>query len=397
VSVTPGSASSGPSAAGGERIGVVAWEMEGRRSGVGRYLEGLLRGLRVAGRPDREWVLFFKGEPFAAPALADGDGASGPAMRAIFDHRAEARPIPWEQTRLPRILRRHRLDLVFSPSYSLPPFTGTPRMVTLHDLSFEHLPRELRFRERWRRRLLARLAGLRAQRVLADTEQIADDLASTYRIARSRIGIVPLAVDEKFLAAREQRADDALARLGVRRPYLLQLGTILPRRRIDLTLAAFAALAAERPDLELVLVGEDRLPAREELSRRIAASGVGGRVRRLGWVPEEALPALYSGAAASIYVSTYEGYGLPPLESLAAGRPCIVAAGLALDTLWPDYPHRVAALDAEAATAALRRALDEPWPGDSAAEAARVARAITWADCARRLDEQVTMTLEAAT
>jgi alpha-1,3-rhamnosyl/mannosyltransferase len=310
-------------------------------------------------------------------------------LRPIFDGRPEARPILWEQLRLPEILKEVEVDLIFSPAYSLPLRSGgVPGMLTLHDLSFEHRPEEFGFRERWRRRLLARWGARKAVRVLTTATASARDLATTYHVPPERLRVLPLAVDDCFFAA-ESGAD--LAALGIRRPYLLWLATLLPRRRIDLAIAAFAAVAAEHPELELLIAGSDRLPDPGRLAALIAASGVGERIRRLDYVPEELVPALYAGAEASFYLSSFEGFGLPPLESLAAGTPAIVGPGLELDVLWPDYPLR-AELEEKAVIARTREALGLDRAALAAAARERLQR-LTWRRTAEALAAEIAAVL----
>lgn len=369
------------------KIGVVGYEMEGARSGVGRFLAGALEGLRETGS-DWEWLVFFKGSPFEDPLfVADPQGRPAP-VRPIFDGRPEARPILWEQLRLPEILREVEIDLLFSPAYSLPLRLGkVPGLLTLHDLSFEHLPGEFRFRERWRRRLLARWGARRAARVLTTATASARDLGRTYAVPASRLGLLPLAVDEAFFDASPDTPVP-----GVRRPYLLWLATLLPRRRIDLAIAAFAAVATEYPGLELVIAGADRLPEPGRLAGLVAASGVAHRIRRLDYVPEDQVPTLYAGAEASFYLSSFEGFGLPPLESLAAGTPAVVASGLELDVLWPDYPLR-ASLDAESVIAATRRALAGQHRAGLIAEGRRRLRTLSWRRTAAALQAEIAAVL----
>ncbi len=354
------------------KIAVVAYEMEGAKTGVGRYLEGLLSGVARTAN-DWRWQLYFKGDPFHHHLWSTNRGnatearTGGPLFEAFFDRRPRARPILWEQLRLPRLLRRDRPDIVFSPAYSLPPATGAPGIVTVHDLSFELLGDEFSRKERWRRRLLARRAVKRARRVLTDTEEIARDLIRVYGVDYDKIGVVPLGLDAKFFchtAAGEdddsEAGDDAdLEPYGIRRPYLLHLGSILERRHLELLIAAFSAVAADHPELTLVIAGRNRLRCRDHLERWIGASGVADRIRHVGYVREEDLALLYRRATLSFYLSSYEGYGLPPLESLAAGTPAIVSRGLALDELWPEYPYRALTLDRATVTRITRAALDD--------------------------------------
>ncbi len=367
------------------KIAVVAYEMEGARTGVGRYLEGLLRG--VAGLAaaqstpaDWRWRLYFKGDPFEHPLWAAG-ATQDPLFEPVFDRRPSARPILWEQLRLPRLLRRDGVDFVFSPGYSLPR-VAAPAMVTMHDLSFEHLPEEFDVKERLRRRFLARRAVARARRALVDSTEIARDLQRTYGVDGGRVAVVPLGLDGglRQRQAADPADDDARLRdCGVRPPFLVQLGTMLPRRNVDLVIAAFARLAADFPALQLVLAGRNRLRRPRQLQRWISDSGCAERIVELGYIPEDALLPLYRRAQLSVYLSSYEGYGLPPLESLAAGTPAIVGPGLALDDLWPDYPYRCEPLEADTVTAVLGAALED---SEARAAVAREAREhlsrLTW-------------------
>ena len=333
------------------RIGVIAYEMEGRATGVGRYLEGLLEGAAATGSADDHWILFFRGDRFAHPLWdrsARPSAASkrppGPRFEARFDQRGDRHPILWEQLRLPRLLRRAHLDVLFSPGYSLPEGVDVPKVVTLHDLSFEHLGEEFGLKERWRRRLLARRAARTAQRVLADTQTIARDLRQTYRLAENHVEVIPLGLAEVFRSQEEDLRpsdDPRLAEVGVEPPFVLAVGSILPRRRLDRVIQAFRALAPRFPDVQWVVAGANRLPHPPDLDRWIAEADLGDRLRRIDWVPEGALPTLYRRASAVVYLSTYEGFGLPPLEALAVGTPVVTSPGLALDDLLSDVPYRV--------------------------------------------------------
>lgn len=374
-------------------IAVVAYEMEGAATGVGRYLEGVLGGLaRSPERHDRaiDLTLFMKGDPFAHPLFeASNDTVR---VRAVFDRRPGSRPILWEQLRLPTLLRRHDVDLVFSPSYSLPPRLPAPAVVTIHDLSFEHLPEAFPARERWRRRILARRAAKRAARVLADTETIARELRSAYGLEPDKVAVVPLAVDPRFrpeaTPGRDPASgdDEALAPLGIDSPFLLVLGTVLDRRRIDAVVAAFDRLLASggAPEgLTLVIAGRNRLRDPTRLDAWIEGARSTDRIRRLDWVPESALPALYRRAAAAIYLSTYEGFGLPPLEALACGTPAVVSTGLGLDDLWPDYALRLDGFEPARIASTLETALGPAGHALGREGAARMAR-LDWRQAADR-------------
>jgi glycosyltransferase involved in cell wall biosynthesis len=365
------------------KVAVIAAEMEGDATGVGRYIEGLLSGLQRWNH-GVDWHLFFQGAEPSSPFLPDG-----PFFAHYSEHRGNR--VFWEQMVASRAVARIGADVVFGPAYTLPFRLRAPSLVTVHDLSFELLPQEFGFRERWRRRLLARRAVRVAHRVLTVSEHMADLLAERYHLARDRISVIPHGIDWQKFSPDSRHADAAdLADFRLRRPYLLWAGTVLERRMPRQVLEAFSAARVDNPELELVVAGANRMRRPERLRRWINEYGLQGEVRELGWVDERALAPLYRGAEIGIYVSRHEGFGLPPIECLACGTPVIVSAGLGLDDAWPNYPFRVPELRAEALAGMMCSLLNDP-----SAAAATVADAppklarFDWEQSSRRLVAEV--------
>jgi glycosyltransferase involved in cell wall biosynthesis len=361
------------------KVAVIAAEMEGKPTGVGRYLEGLLHGLALWDH-GAEWHLFFQGDPSSRVALPEG---------TIHAHssRHHGSRVLWEQVFASRAVAEIEPDVVFGPAYTVPFALRAPSVVTIHDLSFEVLPGEFGLRERWRRRLLARRAVRVAQGVLAVSERMAGLLASHYGLSEERVSVVPHGIDTARFASTPNPADGpVLADLEVRSPYVLWAGTVLERRLPHQVLEAFALLRAERPELELVVAGANRMRRPEKFDVWIDELGLKGVVRKLGWVEESALAPLYRGADFGIYVSRHEGFGLPPVECLACGTPVVVSAGLGLDDGWPEYPYRIT----EPSAASIAEIMGELLAsGDRVTrameEAKSVIAALDWEQCSRRL------------
>jgi glycosyltransferase involved in cell wall biosynthesis len=366
------------------RVGVIAGEMERHSTGVGRYLSGLLGGLT---RWDHgiDWTLFFQGEPFDHPVFQEG------AFELRFS-RFPGHPVVWEQWVLPRQLRGLELDLLFAPAYAVPFGVRVPTVVTIYDLSFERFPADFGRRELWRRRLLARRAARVARRVLTASGHIADELRGTYGVDSRRLGIVPIGI------GRDVRATDPALRpesMGVRRPFLLVAGTVLDRRFPRLTLEVFADIARERPELQLVFAGANRMRRPQRLDAWVDQEGLGDRVRLLGWIEDEQLATLYGAAELTLYLSAYEGFGIPPLESLACATPVVVGPGLALDEIWPDYPFRVNEVERGQVSAMVRRILERPAEvADVVRSAEPVLARLDWETCSRRLVRELERALE---
>lgn len=361
------------------KVAVIAAELEGRATGVGRYLGGLLGGLE---RWDHgvEWHLFFQGDP--SPSLP----AAGDTIHTHFSHHRGSRVV-WEQLVVSRAVARISPDLLFGPAYTVPFGLRVPAAVALHDLSFEILPEEFELRERWRRRLLARRAARVARRVITDTAHLASLVGGRYGVPAGRLSVVPLGVDAGAFSPRADTDDvSAVAGLGIRRPYALLPGTVLERRLPRTVLEAFAVVRRDRPQLELVIAGANRMRNPQRLDGWVREFGLEGAVHALGWVAEPALAPLYRGAEVGIYVSRHEGFGLPPLELLACGTPVVVSTGLGLDEAWPDYPYRVHDLRADSIAAQVMTALtDGELRARTVVEASRVLTHLDWEESSRRL------------
>jgi glycosyltransferase involved in cell wall biosynthesis len=363
----------------GMKVGVIAAEMEGRATGVGRYLEGLLSGLE-GWNHGVEWHFFFQGDPDSSPRLPDGP------FHAHHSHHCGGR-VWWEQVVVTRDLAAVAPDVVFGPAYTIPFGLEAPSVVTIHDLSFEVLPGEFGIRERWRRRLLARRAARVAWRVITDTEYLSSLVGERYGVGDDRLAVVPLGVDNHAFSPRQGEEDaPVLSRLGIRPPYVLLPGTVLERRMPRQILEAFALLRSSRPELQLVIAGANRLRRPRRLDAWITELGLTEATRVLGWVEEKTLAPLYRGAELAFYLSRHEGFGLPPLECLACGTPVVVNAGLGLDDAWPAYPHRVSRLAAEEIAAAATEILAHPEATARAMiEAPEVLGGLNWERCSRRL------------
>jgi alpha-1,3-rhamnosyl/mannosyltransferase len=368
------------------RVGVIAAEMERRSTGVGRYIAGLLHGL-TRWNHGAGWSLFFQGAPFDHPLF--DEQAFDPVFSGFRGH-----PVLWEQAVLPWTLRNHDLDVLLAPAFTVPFGIGVPSAVVIHDLAYELLPEQFGWRERWRRRLLARRASRVAARVLTVSARVADELRRVYGVAGDRIGVVPNGVDVDLLGDTAGGAPDGGSGFEISSPYLLVMGTLLERRMPRLVLEAFARLADTRPDLQLVLAGDNRLRQPARLDGWISELGLADRVQVLGWVEDRFLPGLYGGAELSLYLSSYEGFGIPPLESLAFRTPAVVGAVPALDELWSEYPYRVTSPAVSEIVETCRRILDDPAEVETVIdEAQRVLARASWEHSSRRLVDELGRTV----
>jgi len=230
--------------------------------------------------------------------------------------RAMNRParILWEQAGLPLAARRHRLDVLFNPGFTAPTLCRCPTVTVFHDLQHKRHPEYFRWFDLPFWRLFLWLAAHRSTRLIAVSEATRADLLRYYRIAESKIRLVPEGVDEHFFEVGRRRRDEEL------RPYVLVVSTLHPHKNIDHLVRVFAEFLRGHPQFRLVISGFRGFQG-EAIEKLVAELGLKEAVELTGWLPRERLYDLFLRAHAFVYPSRFEGFGLPVIEALAAGVP----------------------------------------------------------------------------
>jgi glycosyltransferase involved in cell wall biosynthesis len=221
---------------------------------------------------------------------------------------------------LPTTLQQ--VDVVHATLHAaIPPVaSGQKLVVTVHDLAFEYFPGM--FPRTWRLlfRLGVRAAVSRADAIVTPSRNTAEDLLSRTKVDPARIHVVPLAAS---VLAGPADPEPTLARLKIRGPYVLFVGTLEPRKNLVRLIRAYRRVAATGVPHALVLAGP--LGWRHDaLMREIALFGPGDIVMT-GALSEEEIDALYRAADAFVYPSLYEGFGLPVVEAMARGIPTVTS------------------------------------------------------------------------
>lgn len=288
---------------------------------------------------------------------------------------------PWLKA---RALKKFEDHVFHGPNYYLPPFGGHS-VVTIHDLSHyvwtqAHPPERVRYLQ-----AEMALSLTRASALITDTEYTRQEVASLFSWPLEKIHAVHLAGGPEFVPRTEQELAPPLEEFGLRpNSYTLFTGTIEPRKNIGMLLDAYGRLpAALLRSYPLVVCGYRGWES-DALHRRLQEAQAQGWVKYLGFVPNEMLPLLMSGARLFAYPSHYEGFGLPVVEAMASGVPVVCSNATTL----PEVSGGAAAMhdphDVDALLGHLQRGLeDETWRHLAREQGLVQASRFSWERCAR--------------
>ncbi|HSS61575.1 MAG TPA: glycosyltransferase family 1 protein [Candidatus Limnocylindrales bacterium] len=314
--------------------------LERPRAGVGVYTTQILHAMAVA-RPDCRLTVF--GPPGGFVHVPDANYRLLPRARLIGRH------ITW-----PADIRRMKPDVYFGPAGALPlGRVGAPAAITVHDLAIYRNPRWFPARQPLSTRLVVPRSILRADVVIAVSENTARDIAELFGMDRARIEVVPHGVSPRLRPMGADELADVRSRLGLPERFILFVGTVEPRKNLETLLDAWA-LMRDRPDLVVVGSWGWRYEAiRDKMAR------LGPRLHHLDSVDPDDLPAIYNLARALAHPAWYEGFGLPPLEAMACGTPVVVSDRSSLPELVQDAGLIVPAGEPEAWRKALERVVGD--------------------------------------
>lgn len=329
------------------RIGIDAHAIGSRAGGNETYMRELLAALAATGNENEFVGLVSPGEswsPAGPVALKPHPRIPGAIRVPII--------LPW-------LAARQRFDLLHT-QYVVPPWCPCPTVVSIHDIGWvrfpELYPPLLRRRLAW----LTPAALRKATRVFVLSQAIRQEIAEVYGISVDRMDVVAPSVDPRFFERAD--AEDLLRirrKYGIPEQFVLYVGALQPRKNLARLATAYARIRDHGLPHSLVLTGE-RTWLYSDVLATIESLELGDRLVFTGYVDSDDLPTLVQAAEAFAYVSLYEGFGLPALEALAAGVPCVVSTDPAVTEVCGNAALSCAPFDVDDMERALVSALSDP-------------------------------------
>jgi glycosyltransferase involved in cell wall biosynthesis len=338
------------------KIGIDGRPLTGRYTGDRTYWLNLLRAHVLAAEQDpssrHEYVVYSR-LPIPSDDLPESPFLTARAVPASNDR-------VWTMFAFSKALREDDIELAHT-QYTTPIFPPCPMVTTVHDISFRLYPEWFPRKHRLLLNLTVPTSMRRASTVITDSQSSRRDILRVYRLDPDRVVSIPLAASPEYTPLpRDAARIKVNEKYGFEGPYVLSVSVLQPRKNLPLLLEAFAlARRANGLPHKLVLTGKKGW-GYESLYRIACRLQLNDALVLTDYVPDEDLPLLYSGASATAYPSLYEGFGLPPIESMACGTPTLVSDAPCMPEVVGDGAWVLPVIDSHAWAEALSRLLTSP-------------------------------------
>ncbi len=358
------------------RVALDVTPLGGQQTGIGLFVEELVRGLAANNEITLHGLaMTARGRDAISQQLPSGTKLSRPAPARLLRRAWRFGPIP------PVEWLTGSVDLVHGTNYVVPPTRRAARLVSIHDLTPWHSPTLVHPSSLDYPPLVQRALEQGAH-VHTGSDFVAQEIRATLPVEASRVHVVPYGI-------RPQKPGNSKAgqRLVGKRPYLLAIGTIEPRKNFASLVGALASLSSHHPELVLAIAGGSGWD-RRALDQAISSGGLENRVIELGYVTQSDKSDLMAGAELLVSAATYEGFGLVPLEAMAAGLPVVAVAGGSIPEVCGEAAMLVPTGEASTLAHSINRALtDEAWRKDAVVKGKAQAATFSWNRNVRELSE----------
>jgi glycosyltransferase involved in cell wall biosynthesis len=319
-------------------IAIDARSLEGQKTGVGRYLINLLEYWKD--EKDIRFILYFqnlipddeilKSQNFIKKIIKNPIGLKSNAF--------------WQHFTLPTILKKDRPNFFFSPSYLLPFFCSTKSAVTIHDISYEAHPEWFLPSDRILLKKMSFCAAKKAKIIFTPSNFSKNEIVKYYKINPEKIKVTPLGVGESFkkISAEfspqgnfvavqnnykfnnSEKIEKIKKKYAIKNKFIFYIGSIFNRRHLLEIIKAFEKL--NLPDYQFLIIGKNHTYPFIDLEKQIQKTNnflKRNAIIKRDYLSDEDLIPVYNFTSLFIWLSDYEGFGLPILESMACGTPVI--------------------------------------------------------------------------
>ncbi len=292
------------------RIAVDVRELEkNSATGIGSVLINLIKYVSL--RKEHEFL--FIGNQYTNESLFD---------KVSFIKETENKRVFWDQVLLPKILRKEKIDLFFSPYYKAPLFCPCPYITMVHDCTPIHYPKSIF--SKYYFRFFAKLYGKRAHTVLTVSEYSKNDIVRELKLNDKKIKVVHNGIDDIFFKKyTEEETDKVCKYYKLPKKFILWLGAMRPPKNLKYLVNAYSQLSADIKDEYALVIAGKKSGMYLEVKAMAEKLSLVDNIFFPGMINREHLAILYNASKLFVFPSLYEGFGIPIIEAMASGVPVI--------------------------------------------------------------------------
>lgn len=252
------------------------------------------------------------------------------------------------------------LDILHVQFIAPPVFKGK-LISTIHDLCFLHFPQTFTKFEAIRSKIMIKNTAKHSDKIITGSHNSKNDIINHYNIQADRIEVIPYGISPRFSPEKDAKiAQKVLDKYQIKRPYILSVGRLNPRKNLITSIKAFSsAKNSSSIPHQLVIVGRKDYRS-QDITHFIRKNRLSEQIIFPGFIPDENLPYIYNQADLFVYPSLYEGVGLPVLEAMKSGVPVITSNNSSLSEITADAGITVPPLDSEQIARAVINLLNNP-------------------------------------
>jgi len=277
-----------------------------KKVGVSIYTFELLKYFQKKASSQCQFIIYLKDRP----------RKELPKENNYFKYRVIRGNYLWSQIFLPlNLYLQKKPDIFFSPAHYSPRFCPVPTVVTIHDLSYFYYPDEFLKKDLYKLQNWTKYSVKNAKKIIAVSKTTKKDLVKFYDLPEEKIEVI--------YNGYQKEIKNLKSKIKIKKPYLLYVGTIQPRKNLKTLIEAFFLLSKESPEYSLVIVGKKGWLYEKIFANVEQADSFKNRIIFTDYVDNDALAYLYKNASLFVLPSLYEGFGIPILEAMSFGCPVI--------------------------------------------------------------------------
>ena len=369
-------------------IAIDARSLEGAKTGIGRYLSNLLEYWKD--NKEHKFILYFK-DKLPNSDLFNSDNFTKKLLKNPFGFSSN---FFFQHFLLPYHLKKDNADFFFSPFYLRPFYCPVRSSIVLHDISYEAHPEWFDLKNRFVLKTLSKFSAKSANVVFTVSNYSKSEIIKYYKLNPDKIIVTYLAPDSDFIKINDLEKTEAVKKkYHINDKFILCVGSMFNRRHIPEIIKAFEKIASEYNDYQLLIIGINHTHPFVDIDNKIKTANENlGReaIAHFDFVDEDELLALYSSCEINIYLSDYEGFGLPVIEAQFFGKPVITSYSSSLIEVGGDSVEFVKNNATEEIYKSLEKVIsDENYRRNLIKRGEKNIKRFSWEKCARETIRKV--------